>query len=201
MNPKVLLLDESLCSLDLKLKKSMQIELKKIQKKLGITFIYVTHAQDEALSMSDRIVVIKDGKIEQIDTPENIYHQPLSIFVADFIGDANILDAKVIEKNDNLKVTILDGKEIEIKSTENFKKNENIKLIIRPENVRVSKTTKKLISGVISGITYSGDYTILTIMVSEDLYINAKVIDENKFKDDETVYLDFDENFIVPLRK
>ena len=86
MNPKVLLLDESLCSLDLKLKRAMQIELKKIQKKLGITFIYVTHDQDEALTMSDRIVIIDKGVIQQNDTPQNIYMYPKTTFGADFIG-------------------------------------------------------------------------------------------------------------------
>ena len=95
-NPKVLLLDEPLSSLDLKLRKKMEIELKQIQKKSGITFIYVTHDQDEALSMSDRIAIINKGVIEQIDTPENIYNKPHTLFVADFIGESNKFKANVL---------------------------------------------------------------------------------------------------------
>ena len=198
MNPKVLLLDESLCSLDLKLKKSMQVELKKIQKKLGITFIYVTHAQDEALSMSDRIVIINKGQIEQMDTPENIYRHPNTIFVADFIGEANILNGKIIEKN---KVSLENGFVIENISIPNAKKNEFIKIIIRPENIKVYKKSKKnSLKGYVSTITYSGDSTKLTVNISDDLIIDAKVIDENKFSEGDLVYLDFEENFIVPLR-
>ena len=197
MNPKVLLLDESLCSLDLKLKKSMQVELKKIQKKLGITFIYVTHAQDEALSMSDRIVIINNGKIEQIDTPENIYRHPNTIFVADFIGEANILDAKVINKN---TISINDRYVINLKNNLDYSKNETIKLLVRPENVNIYKSERKgIIHGVVNTITYSGDSTKLTIVVDDKLSINAKIIDENMYKESDVVSLYFDENFIVPL--
>ena len=201
MNPKVLLLDESLCSLDLKLKKSMQVELKKIQKKLGITFIYVTHAQDEALSMSDRIVIINKGRIEQMGTPEEIYRHPNTIFVADFIGEANIIDAKVIRGGDEAVVSINDNYMVKVNNTIDMKKDEMIKLIVRPENVLVYKREKKdSLKGVINTTTYSGDSTKLTVSITDELSINAQVIDEDKYKDDEIVYLDFDENFIVPLR-
>ena len=200
MNPKVLLLDESLCSLDLKLKKSMQVELKKIQKKLGITFIYVTHAQDEALSMSDRIVIINKGKIEQIDTPENIYRHPNTIFVADFIGDANILDAKIIENKETTKVSINNLYVIPMNYIEDGHKNDVIKLVIRPENVNVYKREKKdAIRGIITNITYSGDSTKLTITVSDVLSIDARIVDEDIFKENDTVYIDFEEDYIVPL--
>ena len=201
MNPKVLLLDESLCSLDLKLKKSMQVELKKIQKKLGITFIYVTHAQDEALSMSDRIVIINKGKIEQMGTPEEIYRHPKTIFVADFIGEANIIDAKVVRGGEEAIVSINDSYMVKVNNTIDMKKNEIIKLIVRPENVLVYKREKKeSLKGIINTTTYSGDRTKLTINITDEISINAQVIDEDKYKDDEIVYLDFDENFIVPLR-
>jgi len=201
MNPKVLLLDESLCSLDLQLKKKMQVELKKIQKKLGITFIYVTHAQDEALSMSDRIVVINKGKIEQIDTPEDIYRHPNTIFVADFIGEANILDAKIINKTDNgYKVSVHKYK-FDFKTDFDGHKNEEIKLVIRPENVNVYKREKNgTMSGTINTITYNGDSTKLTIGVSDELSIDARVIDENKYHEGDLVFIDFDEDFVVPLR-
>lgn len=198
MNPKVLLLDESLCSLDLKLKKSMQVELKKIQKKLGITFIYVTHAQDEALSMSDRIVIINKGRIEQIDTPENIYRHPNTIFVADFIGDANILDVKVINNN----TLLIDNKyPISINCDLNLKRNEIIKLVVRPENVNIYKRSKEgAIKGIVNIITYNGSSTKLSISINDELSIDAQTNDENMYKENEVVYIDFDEEFIVPLR-
>lgn len=198
MNPKVLLLDESLCSLDLKLKKSMQVELKKIQKKLGITFIYVTHAQDEALSMSDRIVIINKGRIEQIDTPEDIYRHPNTIFVADFIGDANILDAKVLSKNN---LAIDDKYLINLNTDFKLIKGEVIKLVVRPENVNIYKRSKEgAIRGIVNVITYNGSSTKLTISIDEELSIDALTTDENMYKEDEVVYIDFDEEFIVPLR-
>ena len=127
MNPKVLLLDESLCSLDLKLKKSMQVELKRIQKRLGITFIYVTHAQDEALSMSDRIAIMNHGVIEQLGTPQEVYLHPKTVFVADFIGEANILDAEVInQKEDTLTLSFMNDKILTIKTTKEFNKNDSV---------------------------------------------------------------------------
>ena len=100
MNPRVLLLDEPLGALDLKLRKEMQIELKRIQQQVGITFIYVTHDQEEALSMSDRVAVMSNGVIEQLDEPRAIYDRPLTPFVADFIGDMNFLDGEVVEAAD-----------------------------------------------------------------------------------------------------
>ena len=201
MNPKVLLLDESLCSLDLKLKKSMQVELKKIQKKLGITFIYVTHAQDEALSMSDRIVIINKGKIEQIDTPEDIYRHPNTLFVADFIGEANILNAKIIKKDSELYKVSLDNKyTISIKN-DKYKVGEEIKLVVRPENVNIYRREKKdTLNGTITNITYNGDSTKLTINITNDLIINARITDENKYSEGDLVFIDFDEDYIVPLR-
>ena len=203
MNPKVLLLDESLCSLDLKLKKTMQVELKKIQKKLGITFIYVTHSQDEALSMSDRIVVINEGVIEQVDTPYQIYRNPSSLFVADFIGDANILEAKVLEIRENCaKVKILDNIDLDIKTDLDVKKGEIIKLVIRPEDVIIhKKTCNNSISGVISNLTYSGDNTKLTIDLTDNLIIKASTTDENMYSEKDIVYLTFDTDYIVLLRK
>lgn len=103
-NPKVLLLDEPLGALDLKLRKQMQIELKRLQKKLGITFVYVTHDQEEALTMSDRIAVMNEGVIEQLATPREIYDRPLTRFVAGFIGESNIFDGKVVNVDDGLEI-------------------------------------------------------------------------------------------------
>ena len=203
MNPKVLLLDESLCSLDLKLRKSMQIELKKLQKKLGITFIYVTHAQDEALSMSDRIAIINKGDIVQLDTPENIYNHPKNVFVADFIGEANIIPAKVIKKIDGgINVKMLENFLIDIKTEEEFEKGEDIKAVVRPEDIAVSKNELVgSIKGVIIDSTYSGNSTNLIIDIPGDFDIKVSTTDESKFRENENVYIKFDSNKIVPLRK
>ena len=203
MNPKVLLLDESLCSLDLKLRKNMQVELKKLQKKLGITFIYVTHAQDEALSMSDRIAIINNGDIVQLGSPSEIYKHPNNLFVADFIGEANIFDAKVLKvEKDKMKVSILDNYQISIINDKDFKKDEEIKVVIRPENVLISKNKiSNSIEGVLIDSNYGGDSTHLTIDVPGKDNVKASTTDESKYKDNEKVYIKFNSNSIVPLRK
>ena len=203
MNPKVLLLDESLCSLDLKLKKSMQVELKRIQKELGITFIYVTHAQDEALSMSDRIAIINKGVIEQLGTPQEIYLHPSTVFVADFIGEANILDATVLDKNkDNLKISFMDNVIVDIKTNKEFNKDEKIKIVIRPEDVHVFLDNKKgTILGHITDSTYSGDNTKLFININDKYTLKATTTDFDKFKHGQDIYISFDTDYIEPLRK
>ena len=203
MNPKVLLLDETLCSLDLKLKKYMQVELKKIQKKLGLTFIYVTHAQDEALSMSDRVAVINKGVIEQLGTPSDLYMDPKTVFVADFIGEANIVDGTVIKQvGDNLTLSILDGAVITIKTRDTYKKGEVVKVIIRPEDVKLStRPSEGCLSGVISDYTYGGENTKIIVDLDEDTSVKSSVIDEEKYKYGDTVYIKFEEKYIVALRK
>ena len=203
MNPKVLLLDESLCSLDLKLKRSMQVELKRIQKKLGITFIYVTHNQEEALSMSDRIAIINKGNIEQIGTPQEVYKNPKKVYVADFIGDANILDATVTKVNKNgIEVSILEKFKQDIVTEEEFKKGDFIKIVIRPEDVKVSKRPMNdCIQGTIIDSTYNGDSTKLLLDIPGRKDIKVTVIDDEKYNDDEDVYIAFDPKQIIPLRK
>ena len=129
--PKVLLLDEPLGALDLKLRKQMQIELKRLQKKLGITFIYVTHDQEEALTMSDRIAVMHDGVLEQLDVPMEIYEHPKTKFVAGFIGESNIFDGKVTDKKDNV---------LTVQTEADFEVGEEMHVAIRPEYMDVSKT-------------------------------------------------------------
>ena len=141
-NPKVLLLDEPLSALDLKLRKKMQIELKHLQKKLGITFIYVTHDQDEALSMSDRIVVLNKGKIEQVGTPVEIYDYPNSLFVAHFIGETNLIKGYVTHKEPGkIKIKTKEGFEI-VTIYDEFEVDDKINLVIRPEDIRLTKTEK-----------------------------------------------------------
>ena len=152
-HPKVLLLDEPLGALDLKLRKDMQKELKSIQKQTGITFIYVTHDQEEALTMSDTIVVMADGKIQQIGTPVDIYNEPENAFVADFIGESNIVDGVMLE---DCKVRFA-GHTFECVDT-GFAKNEPVDVVVRPEDVDVVPVEKGMRSGQVTSITFKGDY-------------------------------------------
>ncbi|MBE6690291.1 MAG: ABC transporter ATP-binding protein [Ruminococcaceae bacterium] len=151
--PRVLLLDEPLGALDLKLRKDMQNELKRIQRDTGITFIYVTHDQEEALSMSDTVVVMADGRIQQIGTPTDIYNEPVNAFVADFIGESNILDGVMPADNKarfaGHTFDCVDG---------GFAKNEQVDIVIRPEDVDVVPVEKGMLSGTVSGVTFKGDY-------------------------------------------
>ncbi|OOM71497.1 ABC transporter ATP-binding protein [Clostridium sp. BL-8] len=136
--PKVLLLDEPLGALDLKLRKQMQFELKRLQKKLGITFIYVTHDQEEALTMSDRIAIMSGGNLEQIGTPKEIYEKPKSKFVADFIGESNLFYGVAKKREDNaLEVKVESGNVSTLGSQIND--NEIIYVLVRPENIKLSK--------------------------------------------------------------
>ncbi len=153
VKPRVLLLDEPLGALDLKLRKDMQVELKNIQQRLGITFIYVTHDQEEALSMSDTIVVMDSGVIQQIGTPTDIYNEPKNAFVADFIGESNIIEGVMradfwVEMAGH-KFKCLD---------KGFGVDENVDVVVRPEDVDVVPVDKSMISGVVTSITFKGVY-------------------------------------------
>ncbi len=150
-NPKVLLLDEPLAALDLKLRKDMQTELKKIQEQLGITFIFVTHDQEEALSMSDRVVVMDNGKIQQVGTPQDIYNEPENAFVADFIGESNILDGVMLEDY----LAEFSGKKFECLD-KGFQKNESVDIVVRPEDVDIVPLDKGMLEGVVTSITFLG---------------------------------------------
>ena len=137
--PKVLLLDEPLGALDAKIRKQMQIELKKIQREVGITFIYVTHDQEEALTMSDRIAVMHDGVLEQLDVPMEIYEHPKTKFVAGFIGESNIFDGKVTDKKDNVLTVQTEAGMMQVCGAD-FEVGEEMHVAIRPEYMDVSKT-------------------------------------------------------------
>ncbi len=151
LKPKVLLLDEPLAALDLKLRKDMQNELKNIQKQLGITFIFVTHDQEEALSMSDTVVVMNEGKVQQIGTPIDIYNEPKNAFVADFIGESNILDGVMKE---DYKASFA-GKTFDCLDT-GFGKNEDVDIVIRPEDVDIVAEDKGMLRGDVTSVTFRG---------------------------------------------
>ncbi len=150
-DPKILLLDEPLGALDLKLRKDMQSELKKIQQQTGITFIFVTHDQEEALSMSDRVVVMNKGEIQQIGSPEDIYNEPENAFVADFIGESNILHGVML---DDYKVKF-EGKVFSCLD-KGFDKNSPVDVVIRPEDIKVCLPEEDKIRGVVTSVTFKG---------------------------------------------
>ena len=149
--PKVLLLDEPLGALDLKLRKDMQIELKNMQKELGITFIYVTHDQEEALTMSDKIIIMNQGEIQQIGTPIDIYNEPENAFVADFIGESNIMDG--IMHQDRL-VTFA-NRQFECVDS-GFGKDEPVDVVIRPEDIKMVSEEEGYIKGVVTSVVFKG---------------------------------------------
>ena len=151
LKPKVLLLDEPLAALDLKLRKDMQNELKNIQKQLGITFIYVTHDQEEALSMSDTVVVMNKGKIQQIGSPTDIYNEPKNAFVADFIGESNIIDG--VMKAD-YKVTF--ARHTFECLDKGFDEGEEVDVVVRPEDVDIVPVEKGMVTGVVTSVTFRG---------------------------------------------
>ena len=149
--PQVLLLDEPLGALDLKLRKDMQIELKRIQQQVGITFIYVTHDQEEALTMSDTVVVMNGGKIQQIGTPEDIYNEPKNAFVADFIGESNIIDGIMHED----KVVGMYGKKFPCLDG-GFAPNEPVDVVIRPEDIDIVPEEQGQLTGTVTEVTFKG---------------------------------------------
>lgn len=149
--PKVLLLDEPLGALDLKLRKDMQTELKNIQQQTGVTFVFVTHDQEEALSMSDTVVVMDKGKIQQIGSPQDIYNEPKNAFVADFIGESNIIDGVMLED----KLVRFAGKSFKCLDA-GFAKNEPVDVVIRPEDIKVTSPEKGDIFGKVISVTFIG---------------------------------------------
>jgi spermidine/putrescine transport system ATP-binding protein len=161
--PKVLLLDEPLGALDLKLRKEMQLELKNMQQRIGITFIYVTHDQEEALTMSDRVVVMSEGEIQQIGTPEDIYNEPVNRFVADFIGEGNILDG-IMEEDFKVKI---EGRSFTCMD-KGFGSNEVVEVLVRPEDIQIVEANKGMLKGVVESVVFKGvHYEILVRDESE----------------------------------
>ncbi len=155
--PEILLLDEPLGALDLKMRKEMQLELKSMHKELGITFIYVTHDQEEALTMSDKIVVISEGKIQQIGKPEDIYNEPKNAFVADFIGDSNIFNGVMTGK---LKVRFCGG---EFACVDDIEEGTHITAVVRPEDVIMVAPEQGTIKGVVHSVVFKGMHYEITV--------------------------------------
>ena len=164
--PKVLLLDEPLGALDLQLRKDMQVELKNIQKRVGITFVYVTHDQEEALTMSDTIVVMNDGKIQQIGTPIDIYNEPKNAFIASFIGESNILDGVM---NEDFVVSFSSRK---FKCVDKgFAPNEEIDVVIRSEDLELVDEENGMLVGIVKSEIFKGVHYELLVKVGEVEYM------------------------------
>ncbi|HHT99065.1 MAG TPA: ABC transporter ATP-binding protein [Acholeplasma sp.] len=163
--PQVLLLDEPLAALDLKLRQEMQYELKEIQRNAGITFIFVTHDQEEALTMSDKIVVMNNGEIQQIGSPEDIYNEPVNTFVAKFIGESNII--KGIMKDDLL--VHFDGKDY-VCVDKGFAKNESVDIVIRPEDIDIVEVGQGLLTGVVDSVAFKGVHYEIDVKTEDRIY-------------------------------
>ncbi|MCI1900090.1 MAG: spermidine/putrescine ABC transporter ATP-binding protein PotA [Enterobacter sp.] len=188
--PRLLLLDESLSALDYKLRKQMQNELKALQRKLGITFVFVTHDQEEALTMSDRIVVMRDGKIEQDGTPREIYEEPKNLFVAGFIGEINLFNATVIERLDEQRVRAsVEGRECNITVTFPVEKGQKLNVLLRPEDLRVEEIHDNLEAEGLIGYIRERNYKGMTLESVVELENGKMVIVSEFFNEDDP---DFD---------
>ena len=186
-SPHVLLLDEPLSALDLKLRKDMQTELKAIQKRLGITFIYVTHDQEEALSMSDTVVVMDKGKIQQIGTPEDIYNEPVNAFVADFIGESNIVDAIMIKDY----LVSFGGVTFECLDS-GFGENAFVEAVVRPEDIKiVKKGSKASLPGKITSVTFKGVHFEILVDVGGFIWM-IQTIEHHKVGEEIGMYIEPD---------
>ncbi|MCI9093906.1 MAG: ABC transporter ATP-binding protein [Coprobacillus sp.] len=190
--PQVLLLDEPLGALDLKLRKEMQYELKRIQQEVGITFIYVTHDQEEALTMSDKIVVMKDGEIQQVGTPQDIYNEPVNRYVANFIGESNIVQGVMLE---DYKVKF-DDHEFECVDF-GFKENEKVDIVLRPEDIDIVSVEQGKLTGEVLSVLFKGVWNEVmvetvpgtTVVVNMNVISNRDV--ENEKKDEKLSANDF----------
>ncbi|MBW7876272.1 MAG: spermidine/putrescine ABC transporter ATP-binding protein PotA [Candidatus Cloacimonetes bacterium] len=177
--PSVLLLDESLSALDYKLRKQMQVELKQLQRQLGITFVFVTHDQEEALSMSDRIVLMHKGVIQQIGTPTEIYESPANLVVANFIGEATFFDSVVVDHSEKGIALETEGQKIHLKDTKTkAKPGSKLKILVRPEDLRVERFLKDIteafsFEGVVEDILYRGTVIDLCIRLKSGHVIQA----------------------------
>ena len=190
-NPAILLLDEPLGALDLKLRKQMQFELKSLQQQLNYTFIYVTHDQEEALTMSDRIAVMNEGVIDQLGTPEEIYNNPSTEFVAGFIGDINKLSGKVISQNQ----LVCNGQNI-IANTKNIAPGKEVKIFLRPENIFITQSNNGIPGKILQSV-FAGTHTKLEIQLIDRniVHINEPVSHIHKHEDE--IYLNIKQNTAI----
>ena len=183
--PKVLLLDEPLSALDAKLRRAMQLELKRLQRQLGMTFIFVTHDQEEALTMSDRVVVVNNGRIEQMGPVVEVYHKPASAFVADFLGQSNLLEATVVQRDllgSVCQVRLECGIELRLNAGDIPPTAKKVLIAVRPEKIAVSKTrpdADNVFSAVVEEEVFQGPTDYLELAVAQGLVLNAILANES----------------------
>ncbi|OGO93564.1 MAG: putrescine/spermidine ABC transporter ATP-binding protein [Coxiella sp. RIFCSPHIGHO2_12_FULL_42_15] len=199
--PVLLLLDEPLSALDYSLRKQMRLELKALQRRLGITFILVTHDQEEALTMSDRIVVMNHGKIEQVGKPRDVYEEPNNLFVTRFIGEANIFTTQVLKANEHNMVVSVGGVEYILKNKKGFQVGETVHIVIRPEDIEAwdnteIDTTETLIPAQVAEVIYKGSTVDLVVRLRDGQLVSAaEFFDEDdeklEYNIGDTVYLDW----------
>lgn len=207
IKPSLLLLDESLSALDKKLRVDMQVELRQIQKKVGITTIFVTHDQEEALTMSDKIAVMNKGKIMQLDTPHNIYERPANSFVAGFLGQSNFFKGVITDiNNDIYSVKMENGHNVNIEAEGKLNLNQNYIFSIRPEKISIEEEkpdNKAFLMGVIKFITYAGNLSIyrIDVMGQEVIVQLQNFFGEEKFKNGDNVYLTWDKASSIILNE
>ena len=175
-HPRVLLLDEPLSALDYKLRKDMQVELKRLQHETGITFVFVTHDQEEALTMSDRLAVMSEGRILQIGTPREIYHHPRERFVADFIGDTNFLDAEVLgAEGGGLRIRLAAGAEVAAEVPEGVRATGRVTAAVRPEHARLTAPGEGDLEARVEGLTFFGTDTLYRLRLADGSEFVARV--------------------------
>ena len=201
IEPSVLLFDEPLSNLDAKLRVTMRTEIRKIQQKVGITAIYVTHDQSEAMSISDQIIIMSQGRVEQIGTPREIYYHPKSRFVADFIGEANFLEAMVKENRGEKALIQVAGQELEVNNFGHVEAGEAAELVIRPEGAALSQ--EGILAGTVTLSTFMGAYQYYQMMVGD---MEIQITDYNPvnrriYEAGEKAYLDFDPKGVYILKK
>jgi len=191
--PLVLLLDEPLSALDYGLRKSMRVELKALQRQLGITFVFVTHDQEEALSMSDRVVVMNHGRIEQIGTPRNVYEKPSNLYVAQFVGETNIFETEVLQIQDNKLLVTIEGKEYWLNNHRGLKERQKICVVVRPEDLRswdntevTEMDTEQMFRATVEQVIYKGSTVDLILRTA-----SGKRLAATEFFDEDDEDLDF----------
>ena len=189
--PKVLLLDESLSALDYKLRKQMQYELKQLQRQLGITFIFVTHDQEEAITMSDRIVLLRKGKIAQDGSPREIYEDPANLFVARFIGEINVFDATVIErKSDDVVLANVEGRICDIYTDIPVEKDQQLQVLLRPEDIVIEELDEHEHSNAIIGHIIDRTYKGMTLESTVEFEHNGKRVLVSEFFNEDDPHMD-----------
>lgn len=198
--PKLLLLDESLSALDYKLRQQMQLELKRLQRKLGITFVYVTHDQEEALSMSDRVVVMHKGKVQQLGSPREIYENPANLFVAQFIGEINRLDGEIIANDGNHEYEVkVEGMQWRLHTEHTFKVGDRVNVLLRPEDLRIEYIDDPHKDQVLVGTVVERNYKGKTLDSVIRLPSGVELIASEFFDEDDPSF-DYSLNQTVALK-